>query len=148
MMETVKRTKRSVKIKQVKEELKNVPIVSATATARYLRLSPMKARPVVNSIRGMDVNSALATLTFTPNKAARYVKKLLKSAIANAQNNFDLDTDSLYISECYVNDGPRYKRLEPKSMGRAAIRLVRFCHITIEVTDRSREMEQNRKEVK
>jgi len=138
-MEDLKRVKRSIKIRQAKEQLKSMPNVSATATARYLRLSPMKARSMVNSIRGMDVNSALASLTFTPGKAAGYIKKILKSAIANAQNNFDLDTDSHYISECYVNEGPRYKRLEPKSMGRAAIRLVRFCHITIKVTDRSRE---------
>ena len=107
------------------------------AEARYIRSSPQKARLVVDLIRGMRAGDALSTLRVTNKRIAPVVEKALQSAIANAQNRFsDVDVDRLYVSEAYVNDGPRAKRLRPAPMGRAYRYQRRQSHIVIKVTEK------------
>src|SRR5688572_6367403 len=90
------------------------------AHTRHLRMSPRKVRLVVDAVRGMAVEPALAQLTFMSRAAARPVKKLLESAIANAEHNFKLDREGLYIKAALVNQGPTLKRCRPRPMGAAA----------------------------
>ncbi|MCX7654018.1 MAG: 50S ribosomal protein L22 [Fervidobacterium sp.] len=122
-----------------KETLATLPKYEARAVARFVRISPRKARAVINSIRGKNVSEAFNLLEFSPKKAARIVYNVLKSAVANATNNFGLSEDNLYVSACYVNDGPRMKRVWPRGRGRADIIQKRMSHITIIVRDREKE---------
>ena len=101
------------------------------ATVKYVRVAPRKVKIVVDLIRGKQVDQALAILQFTPKAAAPVVEKLLNSAIANAENNLQLNLDSLYVAETYANQGPTLKRYWPRSHGRADQILKRTCHITI-----------------
>ena len=101
------------------------------AHTRHLRMSPRKVRLVVDAVRGMAVEPALAQLTFMSRAAARPVKKLLESAIANAEHNFKLDREGLYIKAAMVNQGPTLKRWRPRAMGSAAPILKRTCHVTL-----------------
>ncbi len=101
------------------------------AHTRYLRMTPRKVRLVVDLVRGMDVETALAQLQFLPKAAARPVRKLLESAIANAEHNFKLDRGNLRIKAALVNQGPTLKRWRPRAMGSAAPILKRTSHITI-----------------
>lgn len=101
------------------------------AHTRHLRMSPRKVRLVVDAVRGMAVAPALAQLTFMSRAAARPVKKLLESAIANAEHNFKLDREGLYIKSALVNQGPTLKRWRPRAMGAAAPILKRTSHITL-----------------
>ncbi len=101
------------------------------AHTRYLRMSPRKVRLVVDAVRGMAVDPAIAQLTFMSRAAARPVKKLLESAVANATHNFKLDRDGLFIKSVLVNQGPTLKRWRPRAMGSAAPILKRTCHITL-----------------
>lgn len=110
--------------------------MEARAYARYLRLSPLKARLVVDLIRGKSVREAMAILTYTPNKAAYYLKKVLKSAVANAENNYNMDADNLYISEVYANPGPIMKRYKPRARGRADVMQRRTSHLTVVVKEK------------
>jgi len=110
--------------------------MKARATAKYVRISPYKARPVIDLIRGKKVDEALNILTFTPKKAARIIKKVLESAIANAENNYGMDADKLYVVEAYVNEGPRLKRIWPRAWGRASRILKRMSHITVVVEEK------------
>jgi len=103
----------------------------AIARARFVRVSPLKARLVINEIRGKPVAEAERLLAFSPKKAARIIKKVLDSAVANAQNNFELDPDRLYVVKAYVDEGPRLKRLKPRAFGRADIIRRRLAHITV-----------------
>ncbi|WP_456434235.1 50S ribosomal protein L22 [Thermosulfuriphilus sp.] len=105
--------------------------MEARATAKYVRISPYKARLVVDAVRGKPVGEALAILSFMPKKGARLVKKVLLSAIANAEQNPQIDVDSLYIKKIYVNEGPRLKRYRPRAMGRAFPIIKRLSHITV-----------------
>ena len=141
-----KRVKRSIYHKMVKEEKAKEPRIEAKATAKYIRISPRKARSVINAIRGKDVNEAFTILMFSPKKAARIIYKVLNSAVANAVNNFGLNEDMLYVSEAYVNDGPRLKRIWPRGRGRADIIKHRYSHITVVVRDREKEKELNKGE--
>ena len=109
--------------------------MAARAVARFVRVTPRKARFVVDAIRGKNVHDALAILQFTPNAAARIVEKLLKSAVANAENNHHMDTDVLEVSTVFVDAGPTMKRVHPRAMGRAYMILKRSSHITIEVAE-------------
>ncbi len=111
----------------------------AVAVGRYLQVSPYKVRPVLNSIRGKSVSEALQLLEFFNKKGARLVEKVLNSAIANAENNFGLNVDSLYVAKCTADDGPRLKRMNPMARGRASVILKRQSHITVVVRDRSKE---------
>ncbi len=110
--------------------------MEARAVARYVRISPYKARLVVDLIRGKPVDEALNILRFTPKKAARLVQKVLESAIANAEHNYQLDPDRLYVKRAYVDEGPRLKRIWPRAFGRASRILKRTSHITIVVEEK------------
>jgi large subunit ribosomal protein L22 len=107
------------------------------AEARYIRVSPQKARLVVDLIRGQQVEKARTTLRTTNKRIAPTVVKVLESAIANATNrNEDIDVDRLFVSEAYVNEGPRMKRVRPAPMGRAYRYQRRLAHIVIKVTEK------------
>lgn len=111
--------------------------MEARAEARYMKVSPQKARLVVDVIRGMLVGKAIATLQVTNKGIAPAVEKVLKSAIANAQNlSDDVDIDRLVVSEAYVNEGPRQKRIRPAPMGRAYRYQRRSSHIVIKVAEK------------
>ncbi len=111
--------------------------MEARAVARYVRISPYKARPVIDLIRGKDVQEALQILEFTPKKAARLIKKVLESAIANAEHNYNMDPDRLYVKRAYVDEGPRLKRIWPRAWGRASRILKRTSHITVVVEEKT-----------
>jgi large subunit ribosomal protein L22 len=116
--------------------------IEAHATARYIRTSAQKAGLVMDLIRGRDVNRALATLQFTRKGVSHDIAKLLRSAIANAQQKegFGGDVDRLYVSACYANQGPSMKRIRPAPMGRAFRVVKRTAHLTVKVTERPLEI--------
>jgi large subunit ribosomal protein L22 len=109
--------------------------MTATAKLNYVRVSPQKARLVVDLIRGLPVEEALTTLKTTNKAIAPKVAKLLQSAVANAEDIGDVDVDELRVSEAYVNEGPRLKRIRPAPMGRAYRYVHRLAHIVIRVSD-------------
>ena len=102
-----------------------------TAKLSYARVSVQKACFVLDAIRGKDVNTALAILEYNPRYASAIIKKLLQSAIANAENNNNMDVNKLYIAECYANKGPTMKRIRPRAQGRAYRIEKRMSHITV-----------------
>jgi large subunit ribosomal protein L22 len=106
---------------------------TAFAKASFVRVTPMKARRVIDLIRDMPAQDALQVLKFAPQAASEPVAKVLASAIANAENNFSLDPESLIISRAYVDEGPTLKRFRPRAQGRAYRIRKRTSHITIEV---------------
>ena len=106
------------------------------ATAKTLRIPPRKARIVIDLIRGKDADEAAAILKFTPNVAAESVGKVLKSAVANAVNNHDLDEEKLYVKACYANEGVTLKRFMPRAKGSASAIHKRTSHITDVVDER------------
>ncbi len=106
------------------------------ATARYIRISPRKARLVAQNIKNMNVNDALDLLQFTPKKAARILYKVLYSAISNANNNYSLDVDNMYVKTILIDEGPMWKRIRPRAMGRATRILKRTSHITVIIDER------------
>jgi large subunit ribosomal protein L22 len=103
------------------------------AAAKWVRISPRKARLVVEHIRGRSVPEARTVLAFTPRAAAREVEKLLKSAVANAEANHDLIGDDLVVTAAYVDEGPMFKRWRARARGRAARIRKRTCHITLKL---------------
>jgi large subunit ribosomal protein L22 len=103
------------------------------AVARYVRISPRKVRPVVALIKGKAVDEALAVLQFTPNRAARAVAKVVKSAAANAENNLELARDTLRVSRAFVDSGPSVRRMHARARGRADVVKKRSSHITVVV---------------
>ncbi len=109
--------------------------MEALAKHRFARTSPQKARLVADQIRGLTVEKALNILEFSPKKAAELVKKVLNSAIANAEHNDGADIDELYISKVFVDEGPTMKRIKPRAKGRADRILKRSSHITVVVSD-------------
>lgn len=113
------------------------------ARYRFMRISPQKVRQVVDLVRGQQVDRALAVLKYTPRAAAREVLKVLESAIANAENNYMLSREDLYVSGIVADEGPRLKRFRPRARGRADRILKRTCHVTV-VLD---EYEETRAEV-
>ncbi len=110
-----------------------VALPGARAIARHVRVSPMKARRVINLVRGLPAKEALTVLQFAPQAASEPVYKVLASAIANAENNERLDGDSLLVAEAYVDEGPTLKRFRPRAQGRAYRIRKRTCHITVVV---------------
>lgn len=111
--------------------------MQARAEARYVRSSAQKARLVVDLIRGQKAGEAITTLRMTNKRIAPVVEKVLRSAIANAENRFnDVDVDRLYVTEAYVNEGPRMKRIRPAPMGRAYRYQRRIAHIVVTVGDK------------
>ncbi len=113
-------------------------MIQAHATAKYIRTSPQKAKLVLDLIRGKGVNEALATLRYARKSVAHDVEKVLRSAIANAQNKdgFSGDVDRLFVSACYAGQGPSLKRVRPAPMGRAFRVLKRSAHLTVAVAER------------
>ncbi|MDT8715820.1 50S ribosomal protein L22 [Clostridium sp. 19966] len=106
------------------------------AIAKYVRMSPMKVGIVLDLIRGKNVNEARAILQYTPKDAAVVVNKILNSAIANAENNNDLDASNLFVSEAFVGAGPTLRRFTPHAQGRAFPIKKRTSHITVVVKER------------
>jgi large subunit ribosomal protein L22 len=113
-------------------------MVRAAATAKYVRTSAQKAGLVMDLIRGKDVNQALTALQFSRKAIAREVAKVLRSAVANAQQaeGFGGEVERLFISRCHANSGPSMKRVRPAPMGRAYRVAKRTAHLTVEVTER------------
>jgi large subunit ribosomal protein L22 len=105
------------------------------AQAKYVRQSPYKVRLVLDLVRGMPVDNARTTLDFTNRRAAPTIRKVLESAVANAEHNFALDADELFISEAFADEGPTLKRWRPRARGRATRINKRTSHITIVVAD-------------
>jgi large subunit ribosomal protein L22 len=112
--------------------------VQAHATAKYVRTSAQKAGLVLDLIRGRDVNAALSTLRFARKSVARDIEKVLRSAIANAQQKegFGGDVERLFVNACYANQGPSQKRIRPAPMGRAFRVVKRTAHLTVQVAER------------
>ena len=109
--------------------------MEAKASAKFVRISPLKARQVVDLIRGKSVEEAMITLKFTAHKASPIVEKVLKSAVANAEFNFGMDVEKLKVVEAFAVQGPSMKRFRPVSMGRAHAYVHRTSHITVTVAE-------------
>ena len=107
-----------------------------SAKLSYARVSVQKACFVLDAIRGKDVETAIGILAYNPRYASSVIKKLLESAVANAENNNHMSADKLYIAECYANQGPTMKRVQPRAQGRAYRILKRTSHITIVLDER------------
>jgi large subunit ribosomal protein L22 len=110
--------------------------MEARATLKYARIAPRKVQIVLDQIRNKPTNLAMAILKHTPKAACEPLEKLLKSAIANAENNFNMDKNNLYVSECFVCPGPIMKRIRPRAQGRAYRVLKRTSHITMVVCEK------------
>ncbi len=105
--------------------------MEAKAKLSYARSSPRKVSIVLDLIRNEPLDKALAILQYTPKAASELLYKLVKSAAANAENNFNMDKNNLYVAECYVTPGPTLKRVMPRAQGRAYRILKRTSHITV-----------------
>ena len=112
------------------------------AVAKFVRIAPRKDRIVMNLIRGKDVADAFAILKFTPKRGSKFIEKVLRSAVANAENNFEMDTEKLYVSTCFVDQGPTMKRIHPRSRGQAFSILKHTSHITVMVSEREEKSEE------
>ena len=121
---------------QIKRERNENKDTRPSAKLSYARVSVQKACFVLDAIRGKDVKTALAILDYNPRYASQITAKLLRSAIANAENNNGLNADHLYIEECYANKGPTMKRIRPRAQGRAYRIEKRMSHITIVLNER------------
>lgn len=111
-------------------------VKSARAVLKQVRIAPRKARLVIDLIRGKDVGEAIAILKHTNRGASPIIEKVLKSAIANAEHNYEMDPDNLYVSEAYVNEGITLKRYRPRAQGRASAINKRTSHITVVVSEK------------
>jgi large subunit ribosomal protein L22 len=110
--------------------------MEARAQAKMVRISSRKVKLVIDLVRGKNVGEALAILRLTPKAASPVVEKLIKSAVANAEHNYDMDVEKLYIKEIYVGEGPTLKRFRPRAQGRASAIMKRTSHITAVVAER------------
>ena len=111
--------------------------MQVTSRLRYARISPQKCRLVADVVRGKPVGNAIATLRFMPKKGADLVRKVLESAVANAENNHELVEDDLVVREAYADEGPTIKRFRPRAMGRATPIHKRTSHLTITLTPKA-----------
>ena len=121
---------------QIKRERNAQKDTRPSAKLSYARVSVQKACFVLDAIRGKDVASALALLEYNPRYASSIIKKLLESAIANAENNNGMNKDNLYVAACYADKGPTMKRIQPRAQGRAYRIEKRMSHITIVLDER------------
>ena len=121
---------------QIKRERNAQKDTRPSAKLSYARVSVQKACFVLDAIRGKDVETAIGILAYNPRYASSVIKKLLESAVANAENNNHMSADKLYIAECYANQGPTMKRVQPRAQGRAYRILKRTSHITIVLDER------------
>ncbi len=110
--------------------------MEAKAVAKHIRIAPRKARIVIDLIRGKSVGEALSILRYTPKAASEPIAKVVRSAAANAEHNYNLDSDKLYVAEAFVDAGPTLKRFHPRAQGRIYSILKRSCHITVVVKER------------
>ncbi len=110
--------------------------METVAKLKYARISAQKGRLVADQVRGLKVDRALNLLSFSPKKGAELLKKVLESAIANAEHNEGADVDELKVTKVYVDEGPNYKRIRPRAKGRADRILKRTSHITVVVGDK------------
>ncbi len=110
--------------------------MEAKASLRHARIAPRKVQIVLDLIRNKPADQAIAILKHTPKAASEPLGKLLKSAVANAENNFNMDKNNLYVSECFVTPGPTMKRIRPRAQGRAFRVLKRTSHVFITVKER------------
>ena len=108
----------------------------ARAKVSYARISSRKVKAVIDLIRNKNAGEALAILKLTPKAASEIVEKLLKSAIANAENNHEMDVEKLYVAEVFANQGPTLKRVQPRAQGRAFRIRKRTSHITVVLKER------------
>jgi large subunit ribosomal protein L22 len=106
------------------------------AIAKYIRIAPRKVRIVIDLIRGKNVGEAFAILKHTPKAASEVVEKVLKSAVANAEHNYDMNSDKLFVAAAYADQGPTLKRIHPRSRGQAFKILKRSSHVTVVVKER------------
>ncbi len=113
--------------------------MEVTATSKYIRISPRKVRLVVDTVRGKPVEQAIAMLRFMPQKAAKEVGKTVASALANAENNYTLDAEDLYVARIAADKGPTLKRSRPRAHGRVSPLLSRSTNITVVLSDREEE---------
>ncbi len=121
---------------QIKRERNANKDTRPSAKLSYARVSVQKACFVLDAIRGKDVATALAILEYSPRYASSVIKKLLESAVANAENNNGMNVDNLYVAECYANKGPTMKRVRPRAQGRAYRIEKRMSHITVVLDER------------
>ena len=121
---------------KIKRERNEVKDTRPSAKLSYARVSVQKACFVLDAIRGKDVQTALAIVSYNPRYASSVVKKLLESAIANAENNYGMNAENLYIAEAYANKGPTMKRIRPRAQGRAYRIEKRMSHITLVLDER------------
>lgn len=110
--------------------------MEAKAVAKYIRIAPRKIRVVMDLIRGKNIGEEFAILKYTPKVGADVIEKVLKSAVANAEHNNDMNVDNLFISAAYVDQGPTLKRIHPRSRGQAFKILKRSSHVTVVVKER------------
>ncbi len=109
--------------------------MQAKAITKFVRISPTKVRPVIDLVRGKPVERALAILRYLPHKAAKEIARTIKSAAANAENNFEMDPDDLIVKTIFADEGPAFKRIMPRARGRADRIRKRTSHITVIVDD-------------
>ena len=121
---------------QIKRERNANKDTRPSAKLSYARCSVTKACFVLDAIRGKDVQSAIGILTYNPRYASSVIKKLLESAVANAENNNGMNPENLYVAECYANKAPTMKRIKPRAQGRAYRIEKRNCHITVVLDER------------
>ena len=121
---------------QIKRERNAQNDKRPSAKLSYARIPVQKACFVLDAIRGKDVQTALGILSYNPRYASSVIKKLLESAIANAENNNNMQADTLYVAECYAGDGPIMKRIHPRAQGRAYRIFKRMSHITVVLDER------------
>ena len=113
--------------------------MEARAIAKYVRMSPIKLKPVVDLVRGKDLKEALTILKFTPGKGSEIVEKVVKSAAANAEENHQMNPDNLYVAEVYAHKGPTMKRWRAGAQGRASMILKRSSHVGVTLTETVKE---------
>src|SRR5437867_13108432 len=135
-------------------KFENRKIMQVSSTYRYAKISPFKVREVTRAIQGLPVSAALDLVAFSPKKAAGFISKTLKSAVANAENNANLRVDGLVVKEATVGEGPTMKRMMPRARGSGSRILKRSSHIRIILTDeieiktRDQKKRQKKKEKK
>jgi large subunit ribosomal protein L22 len=110
--------------------------MQAKAMAKTVRIAPRKARLVIDLIRGKQVGEAIAILRHTPKGVSPVIEKVVKSAVANAEHNYEMDVERLFISEAFVDEGPTMKRFRPRAMGRASKINKRTSHITVVLSEK------------
>lgn len=110
--------------------------MQAKAVARTVRIAPRKAKLIIDLIQKKDVGEAIAILKYTNKSASPVIEKLIKSAIANAEHNYEMDAEDLFVAEAYVNEGPTLKRFRPRAQGRASAINKRTSHITVVLTEK------------